>query len=120
MGVISKRGIRGENKRPGRACQHCDSVENKILLFLNSLFLNSCSLKYYRQRGAAAATASRVTHLPVLYCDQHEFPHLHSTVLLHSVLVRCQHYTTYTVPPAPRPHTLPHITSILIKLFEAQ
>ena len=24
MGVISKRGIRGENKRPGRACQHCD------------------------------------------------------------------------------------------------
>ena len=26
--------------------------------------------------------------------------HLHSTVLLHSVLVRCQHYTTYTVPPS--------------------
>ena len=26
MGVISKRGIRGENKRPGRACQHCDSL----------------------------------------------------------------------------------------------
>ena len=24
MGVISKGGIRGENKRPGRACQHCD------------------------------------------------------------------------------------------------
>ena len=32
------------------------SVENKIIFFLNSLFLNSCSLKYYRQRGAAAAT----------------------------------------------------------------
>ena len=45
------------------------SVENKILFFLNSLFLNSCSLKYYRQRGAAAATASRVTHLPVLIHD---------------------------------------------------
>ena len=24
MGVISKGGIRGEKKRPGRACQHCD------------------------------------------------------------------------------------------------
>ena len=23
-GVISKGGIRGEKKRPGRACQHCD------------------------------------------------------------------------------------------------
>ena len=59
------------------------SVENKILFFLNSLFLNSCSLKYYRQRGAAAATASRVTHLPVLYCDQNEFNQ--SNVLYHSL-----------------------------------
>ena len=44
------------------------SVENKIIFFLNSLFLNSCSLKYYRQRGAAAATASRVTRPTSLYC----------------------------------------------------
>ena len=60
------------------------SVENKILFFLNSLFLNSCSLKYYRQRGAAAATASRVTHLPVLYCDQHEFNQSNVYHSLHS------------------------------------
>ena len=26
MGVISKGGIRGEKKRPGRACQHCDKM----------------------------------------------------------------------------------------------
>ena len=60
------------------------SVENKIIFFLNSLFLNSCSLKYYRQRGAAAATASRVTHLPVLYCDQHEFNQSNVYHSLHS------------------------------------
>ena len=27
MGVISKGGIRGGKKRPGRACQHCDVLQ---------------------------------------------------------------------------------------------
>ena len=39
MGVISKGGIRGENKRPGRACQHCEKGQCKPLA-LGSLALS--------------------------------------------------------------------------------
>ena len=37
MGVISKRGIRGENKRPGRACQHCDIDFEKCIRLLKQV-----------------------------------------------------------------------------------
>ena len=41
MGVISKGGIRGENKRPGRACQHCDIYSGIDALPVNcSLYLS--------------------------------------------------------------------------------
>ena len=42
MGVISKGGIRGGKKRPGRACQHCD--------YYREIRLRKCSLRFCKIR----------------------------------------------------------------------
>ena len=50
MGVISKGGIRGGKKRPGRACQHCD-IYSYLYNIINSIYA------HFNNNYAQTATA---------------------------------------------------------------